>query len=395
LKKNLTLPLHHCQEYSELDLKFKSINFTCKSCGAPLRFSPLHNSLDCEFCATQESIKKSIEEIKEYDLQTALNSLKNVSEQEISKKVKCNKCAATFSMTPYSFSSNCPYCATPAIIDFIKEITPKSLLPFQLSNKEAQSFFKKWIGSLWFAPSKLKKFVDGNEKLKGYYLPHWTYDADTYTQYHGQRGDVYYVYVNRTVVVNGRQQQQRVREARIRWTAVSGRVNNSFDDITIGASKTISHAILDNLAPWHTEVLVPFNEKYLAGFDAEEYTVGLDNGFELAKVKMNHVIRKDIHYDIGGDQQQITSLQTQYNNTSYKNVLFPIWTAQFKWKKKTYNYAINGQTGKVSGERPYSWLKIAAIVGTLGGGAGGAVYVDQHPEIIREFRNINIQYQIP
>ena len=113
--------------------------------------------------------------------------------------------------------------------------------------------------------------------------------------------------------------------------------------------------------------------------------MGLDNGFELAKVKMNHVIRQDIRYDIGGDRQQISTMQTQYSDTSYKNVLFPLWTAQFKWKNKIYNYAINGQTGKVSGERPYSWLKIAAIVGTLGGGAGGAVYVDQHPEVLNFF----------
>ncbi|CAA6826790.1 MAG: Primosomal protein N' (Replication factor Y)-superfamily II helicase [uncultured Sulfurovum sp.] len=367
-------------------MKFKSINFTCKSCGAPLRFSPIHNALDCEFCATKESIKESLKKIQEYDLESALNSLDKVSEQEISKKIECNKCAATFTMTPYSFSSNCPYCDTPAITDFVKEISPKSLLPFQLSNKEAKTQFKKWIGSLWLAPSKLKKLATSNEELKGYYLPHWTYDADTQTQYRGQRGDIYYVTVERTVTINGRQEQQRVQESRIRWTAVSGRVSNAFDDITIGASKTISHAILDNLAPWHTNRLVPFNEKYVSGFHSEEYTIGLDNGFELAKVKMNHVIRQDIKADIGGDQQQITSIQTAYSNSSYKNVLFPIWTAKFKWKKKIYNYAINGQTGKVTGERPYSWLKIAAIIGTLGGGTGGAVYLDQHPEIIYEIQ---------
>lgn len=367
-------------------MKFKSINFTCKSCGAPLRFSPIHNALECEFCATQESIKKSTEAIKEYDLESALHSLEHINEQQIAKEINCNKCAAKFTMTPYSFSSNCPYCDTPAITDFVKEITPKSLLPFQISNKEAQAGFKKWIGSLWLAPSKLKKFVDGNEKLKGYYLPYWTYDADTYTEYRGQRGNVYYVTVERTVTVNGRQERQQVQEARIRWTAVSGRVSNAFDDITIGASKSISHSILDNLAPWHTEVLVPFNEKYISGFDSEEYTIGLDNGFELAKVKMNRVIRQDIRHDIGGDQQQINAMQTEYKNTSYKNVLFPIWTATFKWKNKVYNYAINGQTGKVTGNRPYSWLKIAAIVGTLGGGTGAAVYVDQHPEVIVEIQ---------
>ena len=373
-------------------MKFKSINFTCKSCGAPLRYSPVQNSLDCEFCSTTESIENSNQTIKEYDLKSALHSLNYYDEKEIHKEVTCNKCAATFKMTPYSFSSDCPYCGTPAIIDFVKEITPKSLLPFQVTHKEAQKLFKKWIGSLWFAPSKLKKFVEGEEKLKGYYLPHWTYDANTHTTYQGQRGDIYYVEVERTVVVNGRSERQTVQEARVRWTPVWGEVSRNFDDITIGASNTISHAILDNLSPWHTDALVPFNEKYIIGFDSEEYTIGLDNGFELAKVKMTNVIQQDIKYDIGGDQQQITNMQTQYDDTSYKNVLFPIWTAQFKWKNKIYNYAINAQTGKVTGERPYSWLKIAAIVGTLGGGAGGAVYVDQHPQFIQESKQVILQY---
>jgi uncharacterized CHY-type Zn-finger protein len=371
-------------------LKFTSINFTCKSCGAPLRFSPIQNSLDCEFCGTKESIEKSVEEINEYDLDQALDYLRTHNEQELNKEITCSKCAATFTMTPYSLSSNCQFCQTPAITNFVKEITPESLLPFQISQKEAQRLFKKWIGSLWFAPSKLKKFVDGHKKLKGYYLPHWTYDANTYTHYQGQRGDIYYVQVEKTVIVNGRKERRTVQEARVRWTPVSGHVAQSFDDITIGASKTISNTILDNLSPWNTRSLVPFNQKYLSGFDSEEYTIGLDNGYELAKLKMNHVIRQKVRADIGGDQQQISSMNTQYKDTSYKSVLFPIWTAQFKWKKKTYNYAINAQTGKVAGERPYSWMKIAAIVGTLSGGVGGAVYLDQNTEVFSEPKKVII-----
>jgi len=363
-------------------LKFKSINFTCKNCGAPLRFSPIYNSLSCEFCDTQEPIEKSNQEIKEYSFKEALNRLSKQYEKEISKEITCNKCAATFSMTPYSVSSNCPYCGTPAITEFLKEIEPKSLLPFHISQKKAQEFFKKWIGSLWFAPSKLKKFLTGEYKLKGYYLPHWTYDSDTNTQYSGERGDVYYVNVERTVVVNGREERQTVREARIQWTAVRGEVENSFDDIIVGASKTISHTILDNLEPWHTEVLIPFNKKYILGFDSEEYTIGLDNGFEFAKVKMDGVIRQTIKQEIGGDQQRISRMNTHYHNTTYKNVLFPIWTAEFKWNNKTYSYAINGQTGKVTGERPYSWLKIITLILIVATLVGGAVYLDAHPNIL-------------
>ncbi len=375
-------------------MKFKSINFTCKNCGAPLRFSPTHNTLECEFCSTQESIKKSTQEIKEYNFQEALQHLEYNNEHEINKEVKCSKCAATFTMTPYSVSSNCPYCGTPSITEFVKEITPKSLLPFQLSQKEAQKHFKKWLGSLWLAPSKLKDFMDGDRELKGYYLPHWTYDSNTDTNYQGLRGDIYYVTVERTVIVNGRQARRNVREARINWTPVSGHVSNFFDDITIGASKTISHTILDTLTPWHTDVLVPFNPKYLSGFDSEEYTIGLDNGFEFAKIKMDNIIRRDIRYDIGGDQQQIRTMNTRYSNTTYKNVLFPIWTAEFKWNNKTYNYAINGQTGKVTGERPYSYVKIAFLVLAIMTIIGGVLYLEENPRVINGLDEINFHLNV-
>lgn len=358
-------------------LKFQSINFTCDSCGAPLRYSPATASLQCEFCSTTKTIAHSDEIIEEYDFKKALRFLENNKSQEISKEVTCNKCAGTFQLTPYSISSNCPYCNAPAITDFVKEITPHSLLPFKLTQKEARERFKIWIGSLWFAPNKLKEFVDGDEKLQGYYLPHWTYDTDTKTYYQGQRGVIYYVMVERTIIVNGRQQRVRQREARINWTPVSGQVQNSFDDITIGASKTISHSILNNLTPWHTQHLVPFDERYLSGFKAEEYTIGLDNAFEYAKMKIDKIIEQDIRREIGGDQQRIDEMHTSYSNTTYKNALFPIWTAQFKWQGKEYNYAINAQTGKIVGERPYSIVKITFLVIFILLTVGGAFYLEE------------------
>lgn len=365
-------------------MKFQSINFTCDSCGAPFRYSPKTASLHCEFCFSTEVIAYSDETINEYDFKSALRFLEQNESQEINKNIKCNKCAASFQLNPYSISSNCPYCDTPAITNFVKEITPKSLLPFELTHEQARERFKQWIGSLWFAPNKLKDFVDGDEKLQGYYLPHWTYDTDTETNYRGQRGVIYYVMVDRTVIVDGRQRRVRQREARINWTPIQGRVQNSFDDITIGASKTISLSILNSLTPWHTQKLIPFNERYLSGFEAEEYTIGLDNAFEYAKVKMDKIIENDIRMDIGGDQQRIDDIQTSYNNITYKNALFPIWTAQFKWKEKEYNYAINAQTGKIVGERPYSVFKITILVVFVLLGLGTAFYVSENSQYIQD-----------
>jgi len=356
---------------------FTAINFTCSSCGAPQKFSPNTGTLVCEFCQTKTHIETSNESIQEYAFPQAVLALNTKKNQIIEKNVKCKKCGSSFTLTPYSFSSNCPYCQTPAITDFIQEITPKSLIPFMLSHKDAQIRFIQWVGSRWFAPNAFKKYLDGDHTLTGYYLPYWTYDSDTTSEYRGLRGDIYYVTVTKTVVQNGKQRQVQVQEPRINWTPVSGVVHVSFDDITIGASRTISRAILDSLEPWDSSKLVPFDQKYLSGFEAEEYTVGLDNGFEFAKAKMAQRIEQNIRQNIGGDQQQIQNVQTHYNNISYKNVLFPVWTASFKWKNKIYYYAINAQTGKIVGERPYSSIKIFLAVFTVVSLIGAFLYLDK------------------
>jgi len=62
------------------------------------------------------------------------------------------------------------------------------------------------------------------------------------------------------------------------------------------------------------------------------------------------------------DRADVQSLSTKYSNVTYKHVLFPLWSSAFGYNGKTYDYAVNGETGKVSGSRPYSKIKIALAV---------------------------------
>ena len=62
------------------------------------------------------------------------------------------------------------------------------------------------------------------------------------------------------------------------------------------------------------------------------------------------------------DEARVHDLQTKYTKVTYKHVLLPLWSSVFGYKGKTYNYIVNGETGKVSGNRPYSAAKIAAAV---------------------------------
>jgi hypothetical protein len=116
------------------------------------------------------------------------------------------------------------------------------------------------------------------------------------------------------------------------------------------------------LEPWDLENLVPYNEDYLKGFSSEYYQVALNQGFDDAKQKMDNVIYQDIAFDIGGDQQRIDQFNTTHNNTTYKHCLLPVWSAAFRYRNKSYRFVINGRTGQVQGERPYSYWKIAFAV---------------------------------
>lgn len=346
-------------------MRFTPISFTCSSCGAPLRFSPATGKLACAFCGSSTEIVPADSLIEEFDLHTALKTLEHYAPKEISKEVTCQKCGSIFTLTPYSVGTRCPYCDTPAITDFVNPITPEAILPFEITQKQAKTIFAQWIDSLWFAPTALKKLLDTDKKLTGYYLPYWTYDAATTTSYQGQRGDIYYVTVRQRRIINGREQLVEVQEPRIRWTPAQGRVGRYFDDVTIEAGETLSRKILGALGGWDTSRSQPFDPRYLSGFESEEYSIGLDNGFEMAQSKMHAIIRGDIHRDIGGDRQQIDHMQTRYANATFKNNLFPVWATHFQFKGKNYYYAINGQSGIITGERPYSYAKIVLLIGSI------------------------------
>jgi hypothetical protein len=240
-------------------------------------------------------------------------------------------------------------------------LSPKSILPFDLNQEEAKEIFKKWVGNLWFAPNSLKNIYE-SDSLKGIYLPYWTYDSKTHATYYGRRGIIYHERVTRRVYIDGREELIEDIVERIEWTPVSGEVYDNFDDVLVGATKTIPRKLADSLSPWDLEHLLPFDDRYLSGFDSEIYSIALDKGFEYAKEYMRYKIVEHVRYDIGGDRQEISDLKVYHKDSTFKYILLPIYTAHFEHKDKKYRFAINARTGKIVGERPYSIIKILLAV---------------------------------
>lgn len=355
--------------------------FGCVECGADLKFKPGTTDLTCEYCGAKNEIPTSEVEIQELDFHEHFEKGSAEQEQMEISLVKCDTCGAESSLEPNITSSSCPYCATPLIISNAHSesiFQPKSLLPFKLDKKEAIEAFKAWINKLWFAPNVLKKAVLSFDHFKGIYLPFWTFDSDTKTNYTGQRGDHYYVSESYTATEDGKSVTKTRQVQKTRWHSASGQINHAFDDVLVPASESLPQKQVKELEPWDLENLVPFNKKFLSGFITEKYQVNLENGYDKARVDMENDITTYINRDIGGDVQRIHTRNTQYSNVTFKHILLPAYVSAYKFKDKLYRFMVNARTGEVQGERPWSVIKITlAVIGVLAIGAALYFYFSQ------------------
>ncbi|WP_157369010.1 hypothetical protein [Zavarzinella formosa] len=343
--------------------------FPCKQCGAKLDYDPEARGLKCPYCGFTEVIAPAdentrAEEIKEHDLEEFLATQEEAAHATIgghSSQVTCAGCGAVILLQDKVATDKCPYCNThlenkPEEVKNL--IAPESVLPFALSDRQARDSFNKWLSGLWFAPSELKQLANLGQ-FSSMYCPYWTYDAMTYTSYNGERGDDYTTTETYTDS-DGKQQTRTVTHTS--WRRVSGEVRHFFDDVLIRAAKTLPQHLADKLNPWALPSLEPYKDEYLSGHQAERYSVSLTDGYGEAKQVMRDHITGLINRDIGGDHQRIHWRQTQHNAVTFKHTLLPVWIANYRYREKLFQVLVNGESGKVAGDRPWSWFKILRLV---------------------------------
>lgn len=343
----------------------------CSNCGADLVYQPGTHQLTCQFCGNVNEIKSSTSDVVEINYNYFISHKQEDSVNQTIKTITCQGCGATTTLEDHKVADSCGFCNTPLVIDQQKTeqlIRPQGILPFHIDEKNGVELYRKWIKKLWWAPNSLKKMARQEEKLQGIYIPYWTYDSSTTTNYTGQRGDDY---ETTQTFTNSEGKQETRTVTNTDWTKVSGTVYNNFDDVMVVASRSLSEKYVDMLEPWDLNKTVNYDSKYISGFKAEKYQRNVEEGFERAKQKMDYVIEGLIRNQIGGDHQRIHSKSTQYNKVTFKHLLLPIWISSYRYKDEIYRFMINGRTGEVQGERPYSWIKITlAVVAALATGAG-------------------------
>lgn len=341
--------------------------FRCPGCGADLQFAPEGGNLTCPYCGRQERIEPTGGAVEErsYEQYLELHADRMGTLAEGALEVACQTCGATVTFTPPMVAGECDFCGSPLVAQPRSAdpvLAPEGVLPFRVTQDAASSSIGNWIGSLWFAPNALKRLA-AHEGVGGVYIPFWTYDSYTASRYTGERGEHYYtteLYTERDA--QGREVQQSRQVQHTRWHSASGQVERWFDDILVPATKSLPPQRLAALEPWDLGELTSYEPAYLSGYKAQRYQVSLAEGFELAKQVAEPAIREDVRRDIGGDEQRISNVATQYSAVTFKHLLLPVYVGAYRFNDKVYQIVINGRTGEVQGERPYSVWKIVLLI---------------------------------
>lgn len=380
--------------------------YPCPQCGAELVFSAAENRMVCSFCGykadvseagsstevqTQTHVDESVVEVvEEHSLQEGLRAAAGETGFGTTTRVyKCNSCNATIDVEPNVTATVCPFCGSHQVLaqeQSSRVLRPESVIPFQVDQNTAVAKFRTWLGKGWFRPNEVKRIASNAEaRVQGVYLPFWTFDAKTVSQWRAEAGYYYYETERYTVNVNGKMETRTRQVQKVRWEPASGTHSEFLDDVLVYATQSVKEKILEKVYPFDTKQLVPYRPQYLAGWKAEEYQIGLEQAWKTGQGTMQAHLRDACAREVPGDTQRNLRVQTQFSDLTYKHVLLPLWIASYRYSNKVYNFMVNGQTGLVQGEAPISWWKVlltvlivlfvlAVIVGLMiafGGSSGG------------------------
>lgn len=347
--------------------------FPCPNCGGFLVFTPQERNpyghLVCAACAS--SFPTHLPEdarVRRHDLESSMAQLNQLLAslgpqggmvEATDKEVVCQACGSRFTFIGTLTATRCPACATPIQRDDIRDAPTRlrldGVLPQRITEEDARRLIEEWINSRRLAPNAFRTYRRIGS-FSSVYLPHFSYDAQTTTDYTGKRGEYYYVTVG-----SG---NNRRTERRTRWYPAAGRVRNTFTDMTATAvDQGFDIRKIDELTPWPYEDGVSYDPQFTAGHLARTYDFDAGETFRnRVQSRIESQIEQTCRYDIGGDTQRVTSMSVRYDLLNYSQYLLPVWLLTVTFKGKPFQVFINGVTGEVQGQRPWSVAKITLLI---------------------------------
>lgn len=342
--------------------------FSCPTCGAEATWNPAKQALVCAYCGTEspaalETTPGGEEVVREHDLVAALRSIPDSRRgwQAEKTQVRCQHCNAISVFDADKIGKRCDFCGAASLVPYseVKEaFSPESLLQFRIPEAQVRDAIRAWYQSRWFAPGALATAAL-TDTVKGVYIPYWTFDAQVHADWSAESG-YYYYETEYYTDANGNQQSRQVQ--RIRWEYSSGSVDHFFDDELVSATRGVNASLLAKVEPFPTKQLVPYNPGFLAGWTVERYQIDLVTAAQRARNSMASQVNSMCASRVPGDTHRGLRVSADWSGQTFKHVLVPVWLLTYDFHGRSFQVVVNGYTGEIAGDRPYSFWKIFFLV---------------------------------
>lgn len=300
--------------------------FKCKNCGGNVVFEPGRGRMYCPHCESEDS-------------QDTVQG---------GSLTQCVNCGAPIEIQDYTSASRCDHCSCYIVFNERVEgnYEPHMILPFRVNKDNAVAIMEKEFGKRIFTPADFMS-VKSLEKMVGIYVPFWLYDYNACYDFAGEGTKVRSWRSGNTEYVE------------TSYYEVIRKMDVNFDRIPVDASYAMEDGVMDLMEPYDYKVMQDFEPKYMSGFYGEIYNQGAPELEGRAQKKAQGASEELMQASLSGYSSMKTfrkDLNLQRDGVNY--ALMPVWQYLYRYKDKTYQFHVNGQTGKVIGVTPVSKAKV-------------------------------------
>ncbi|GIK57705.1 MAG: hypothetical protein BroJett015_33680 [Chloroflexota bacterium] len=322
------------REVSDEPVTAVAEQFTCPRCAGHMNYTPDGHALVCEFCAYRQEVgadgqpqteSRFGQGTFEQEFTAAMATARGHVQPIQMRAFHCHSCAVEFVLAPQTISLTCPYCDAVYVTQAAESheiIPPHALIPFAISLNEAQLALRRWCKQHNIERPRLSPII-------GIYLPVWTFDLGGEIKWSGlvKKGDD--------------------------WIPISGSHLPFFDDMLVPASHKTPESLTKGFAEFDLTGLVAYDARYLADWPAERYQLPLADASLIARKKALKSLRQNASRLTRGELVRDLRLNSQgLIIESFKHILLPLWVAHFQIEGMVYDVVVNGQNGRVHGNRP-------------------------------------------
>ena len=337
------------------------IEYKCPCCGAGLKFRGDSQQLRCEYCDNSFDLEtvqafnasEARDTSEEFGWEQEPSAQWSDSEQEDLHMFVCPSCGGEILTEQTTAASFCPYCDNPTILPgrLSGGLKPDAIIPFRKSKENAQEAFRKLCKGKPLLPAMFTQ-EQRIEKITGMYVPFWLYDC---------RG-----------VFHGDYKATRVRswsDSKYNYTKtehflLKRGVQADFQGIPMDGSSKMDDAFMESIEPFDYTQLRDFDMAFLSGFLADKYDVPAEQGKERIRQRVENAIDAQLQTTFLGYSSVVpTSRQLKIDHGKARYVLMPVWLLNTRYRGKLYTFAMNGQTGRMTGSLPISPQKCALWFG--------------------------------